>query len=872
MLRQLEEARQEIQELKAASAYSSPRDVNMGFYEEVDDDDEEQNFLVHDEDAADVVVEDGIATETRQKSTFTTRTATSTQLTFASSQSLLDFDSLATPSQANPSMVPDRLSDQAVLRYETEIDSLKVEYTKLETSLRTIGLRLQNLNILPPGSTHDEILTRLRHVFDNAREEVELLFPESTTDVSNGDLIPLLLEYLRGLVTEVQKKIMVLEKSRETTEKLQSELVSAVDLASQSEQRNSELQSELKTVDTDNDQLRRQVLDLEGRGEALTQSVQQRDEDIFEKDAKVAGLEDQLVDRDTELDRLRHALEGYRNDVDKLTEMVTRMDEQHNATIEGMTNEHNDMVEDFEKQLQDETNARTTAEDDATQKGEYIDELEGRLQLLESNAEQLTTGLHDLRTRLAEETAAREEVEADRDILDADLVVRNTTIQELENTLEAHQAEIQALKDELAKEQEDHKQSQADVEGRDDQLDDLNRKIHDGGIRENELRSKLFSLQQEKEQTIAALKEEAKALQEDLQGQLDDEAAQRRNAETDVTDLDGRVLELEQELRTTQEDLADMTRDRDELEVDRDTRVKKAGDHIAVIEQKLADAESAYESLSRDLNATIEDLSREIGLYKDQIYDMEQTAGQAAQQHMDDLANRDGDIQQLQDENATLQDEIADLKKYSAGLEKRVETEATEFLAMAGNHNEETAALKNTIALQASTISNLQNAHEELKEEHERVLYEKADQIEELSLMNDAKVEELTVLVAQLEQLKATFAAQEDANAAAMDEMNEGHRILLAQNEALAQDIKRRATETVAAFSQMKTAGVTVKPKNLDLHRIANGKVTKVSENVRVGKRRSGRSKTHKRQWDSGVGMDEEVEDEEEVIEEAIAA
>ena len=54
-----------------------------------------------------------------------------------------------------------------------------------------------------------------------------------------------------------------------------------------------------------------------------------------------------------------------------------------------------------------------------------------------------------------------------------------------------------------------------------------------------------------------------------------------------------------------------------------------------------------------------------------------------------------------------------------------------------------------------------------------------------------------------------------------------------------------------------------VKTQGVDLHRVANGKVTKTSETVKIGKK--GKKKVAKRQWDSGFGVDENVEEGEDV-------
>ena len=63
--------------------------------------------------------------------------------------------------------------------------------------------------------------------------------------------------------------------------------------------------------------------------------------------------------------------------------------------------------------------------------------------------------------------------------------------------------------------------------------------------------------------------------------------------------------------------------------------------------------------------------------------------------------------------------------------------------------------------------------------------------------------------------------------------------------------------------------GVVVKSKNTNLNKVSSGKITKVSERVRVGKK--GRGLVKDRKWrDSGFGADSDIENEEEEFDEVV--
>ena len=106
------------------------------------------------------------------------------------------------------------------------------------------------------------------------------------------------------------------------------------------------------------------------------------------------------------------------------------------------------------------------------------------------------------------------------------------------------------------------------------------------------------------------------------------------------------------------------------------------------------------------------------------------------------------------------------------------------------------------------------------------------------------------------------FAKYEQDTRETIDRMTLQQRGLQEQNEALAEDLKKRGADAVAAVRAMKIQGLEVKTKGVDLHRVATGKVGKISEKVKVGKKSKGVRKIAKRQWDSGFGVDENVEEE----------
>jgi myosin protein heavy chain len=150
------------------------------------------------------------------------------------------------------------------------------------------------------------------------------------------------------------------------------------------------------------------------------------------------------------------------------------------------------------------------------------------------------------------------------------------------------------------------------------------------------------------------------------------------------------------------------------------------------------------------------------------------------------------------------------------------------------------------------------------------MIEERTTELTEMRLLGDARLETIVLLEAQIEEMKERFRLAEEDTRATIDALTISQRQLQEQNERLADDLKRRNQDALQAIQEMKLKRVEVKTQGVDLHRVVNGKVTKVSEKVKIGKK--GKKKVTKRQWDSGFGVDENVEDDELNGEEPLAA
>ncbi|KAF2790547.1 hypothetical protein K505DRAFT_409746 [Melanomma pulvis-pyrius CBS 109.77] len=438
----LEQANKEINELKASSVYTENSREMSAFDNAADIDDDDDFMLVEPADLN--ISEEQLEVEPHPNGFYAARALEmSSQITFQSLSSIsqTNYDSLAEASQADPTAVPDKMSDQAVKRFDSE------------GALRVIAIELQNLHVVPPGAS-----------------TIEKLFPNSTAGLTNAELLEKMLS----------EKVVITETHNRTEKLLRKEVDGLVDLLTTS-------------LDRANEEKQRQI------------AANEKDTVIQEKDAEIRGLNEELEDKETAVKRLRDAIKTYRDDVNKLTDTVTRLEQQHADAIAQMEQDHAAAME-----------GRETAEGEALQKSEYIEDLEQH-----------------------EETKKREETEDERDS-------HAKQITDLESQVEDFRANLDT-------ERTQRVQTEASLDEASEKLEELNDEIRNAGIQANEL------------QTIARLKDEAKDREDDLQGLLSAETQRRQGADEQVNNLEDMTRERNNLEVDRNEKVSQGNRQRDDL-------------------------------------------------------------------------------------------------------------------------------------------------------------------------------------------------------------------------------------------------------------------------------------------------------------------
>jgi chromosome segregation ATPase len=871
---ELAQAREEIEDLRRSSLYTGANREPSPFSGAEDDGDEEMLVIETNElgGPAQVVASPLPTGPYADRALALSHEVTTTSLATITETS---YDVLAdsTPGASNP--VPDRISDQAVHRYESEIERLVQSNAEAQGALRVIAIGLQNLNVVSPGASTDTIVEQLRHDFEALREEMENLMPSCTVGLTNSAFIRKVPTLFEGALTELREKVLSAQKEYQEKHVFRNQYEHLLDLVGRAEEQNGRLGQQVNELETANAAMEMKIDELQTHIQTLTTELDDQDTQLNNQAAEINGLKDEVDDKDTALARIQASLNAYQADLNALTVTTTRLEEDHRDALLNMENAQTEIVSQLQTQLGDEMEGRTIAENDAMEKKEYIDDLERSVAGLESEFTIIKDNLGQLRDRLATETELRQTAEEDRDTQTNLAYDQANQIENLEETVQDVKAQLADVKAYLETERIQRQETETALDAANEQITALSDQLRNAGIQANELRSKLFEAQQEREQAIADLEADAQELAELNQAQLDAEVENRDNAEKEVDRLNDEVAKLEKEVTVMDANINEMTVTRTQLEKDRDEQIAVLDLQLTDLRQKHAALENSSTSAITTLQANITDLTNEVNAKRAELDSVTAEALQNDKNLREELGEKEQEIASLTADLGDADNQISQLQQNNRSLSSRVEEGAVEILRITDAHAQETGHLRQTIAVQANTINTLNDTINDLNakatlrhSEHKEWVEKKEMELEELTMEGVARATHIVELKNQIEVMKETFRIAEEDTAATIDILTERQRQLQQENEALADDLKKRNADRLKTIQETDVKGVTVSKSpgaNVSLNR---GKVTKVSEKITTAKKTGSKKKSgmFSRSWrDSGFGAATEDEYEENV-------
>ncbi|KAK4555017.1 hypothetical protein LTR86_007783 [Recurvomyces mirabilis] len=668
----------------------------------------------------------GVQTET--KITKTTRTSLSAQLTE-------DWDT----ERAN--------FENAILALSKEANDAKARLQILEIELGALSQQ-EGVDIIT-------IVKSIRQSHADIRDAVEAVFPDSLPDhATNQDIIEIMIanlheqvDILRIKETEVTERDMLIAD-------LSNQINGLLDHLAEKDIRLKTLDERWMQLDRDNEENGRTIEELE---EELNESLAERDDlrkqnDELKEEVKALGQDHAESVRNHEA--LQLSLEGYRREELRLTELVERMEQDHRDTVAKMAKEREETVNDLEDRLDEATRLRTDVEVVIVERQTELAALEHQVADMSTEREAL---IHELQTVKAERDI---EIDA-RDVAETSLEQKNAEVEDLEARVGRLEEELEILTsqlDELRKvnetERTQREAAEQDLDDRNAEVDELTKKLASQGAEANELRMKMFVLQQEHTEKVKVLEETLADREEQYQTDIADEVARREAADdlaqqraATILALELRIEEIELQMRT---DLAE----RDERIVLLESDLAVRDNEIEDLKMDLTSAENSHdiektrlEDRLEELEGSVVALQETINLHEATIVQLQQDSITTIDLHNSEIEDRNAEIADLHASLEQVKNERADLETQAAGLERRVEQEAEAMLDLQNAKEDEIDDYKVQLKDKQALILVVEQKAKDADEAWQEILRAREEEIEILkseAVAGEEVTEELT--------------------------------------------------------------------------------------------------------------------------------
>ena len=308
----------------------------------------------------------------------------------------------------------DKSLDEFMTQLYTALNATTDRADSAEQALETLKHQVHELGF--PGEGVENILEEINHQFHHARLELERAVPgETPAGFENAKVLNALVDRIRAMAYQVRASEQALEAEKNTHSALRGQFDKTLLKMEAARKNLSSLERQLDTATDDNMQARMQVQRLERDGEEKEQN----------------------------LEKLKVALDKYRDEVKGLEALITKMDEEGNARYHVQLNE---AIADVQCKADAETKGRRAAEASAVERGERVKELEERLQATQAYAEEARGQILALMQEKEDITQNIQKGAKDNQNKDRQMGVLNTQLSNLTTALSDANEEVETLR------------------------------------------------------------------------------------------------------------------------------------------------------------------------------------------------------------------------------------------------------------------------------------------------------------------------------------------------------------------------------------------------------------------------------------------
>ena len=761
-----------------------------------------------------------------------------------------------------------RAFQDAILALNEIADKAKGDLQILNIELSALGFEGEDSRI---------IVRSIREAFARTREDLEEQLPATIPeDASNEDILEILTANVKEFANRLRVADGELNEKSTLINNLGGQVDNLINRLAEKEVRHSTLQQQWQSMDRGNEEKAAQIVDLEEELQAMTDDRDAKEDERDEERQRADDLAKEKSDFEASIARLSESLQQYRNEEDRLTQTVNRMEEEHRNTVAAMNKERQETVEDLEDRLDKEMTARDGAEQQAGDRQAAIDELEAKVQDIETKRDSLHEQLETVSKERDDEIEANNEAQEDLKARESEVQDLEGRVSRLETELDDLNGELETLRKHNETERRQREAAETDLDDRDQTIDQINRQLHDQGKQANELRQKLFEVQQKNAEKVKQLEEEASERDEQHQADLIKETDQREAAEDLAEERAGTIQELETRLQEIEQQMRDLLSEKDTRIAELEDELTQKDNEMQDLRNDLQAAQNTYESeaqehneRAQELEGSIAALQETIASHEQNIRALEREAANAAQDHNAQTEERDAAIAQLNARVAELESEKEHLEGEKLNLEGRVTREAEAMLEMQNEKQDEIDSLRAIIEEKQAKIVVVQEKAKAADDSWNEVLTAREEEIAELKTAAQTSETSVEALTSTNEEIQRRFREYVRRSSGVIGALQERVRELNAQAEQDGDDLVREGEQAMEDIE-----GLFAAASRQIVRTQTQTQTQSQTKQVRGGKKRVGAAAggKKKRVVDSGIGMDGEANaDEEEENEEMVA-
>ncbi|KAL9095911.1 MAG: hypothetical protein Q9165_001909 [Trypethelium subeluteriae] len=680
--------------------------------------------------------------------------------------------------------LPDPMTNKEREDFERTLIDINRKLSDAKSDLQILTIELSNIGFTNDGEDTSAIMVvrSIRDAFDQTRAKIEDMLPNAISNVtSNRTLLAYLEEQLHYLLDCQRESEAKARDLKDMNMLLKDQCNGLLDKVADMDIRKQMLETQWHELDVSNEQKGRRVVELDELAASLQSAIDERDSLLQENAEYSVVLERENQEQSRDLEKLRVALDSYRDEVKKLELLVSRREKDHEDQIQSMKGNHETQVATLNQSLETKKQHLAVAEAEIYTKTASITALELRLE--EDGAR-----VDILKAQLADAVDEINTQNSQRELAENEVTTKKALMKGLQEQIADYESNLEGARAELIKLKQIHNTERCQRESAEAALDDANEKvtrlendINHRGVLANELRQKIFELQVAKEEALKELNTKAAQVENGLRQDLGNETKHRKELEQRISDLEDEKSSVESDLATTEHDLSVVLAEKEDIIHSQAIELNDLGEKHASTISRLNTITADLETLKKQnrketssLRADLHNANTDINTLTHDVAVLEHAAQDTATLNTEALRTRDEHIGELKHALDNERESGEQLRAEKASLERRVEAEAEAMLESQNKSANAMAELRKELAERGKDVEEWKVRFKDLEAQLDAVVKEKDAATQEWKDTLWSRDEEIEELGADNRDLKTRLVQMVERSNQAMTVVQQG--------------------------------------------------------------------------------------------------